>query len=324
MKKIFFVSIFGFIFIGCKQQNSIKNAFEVKNNNFLYENTSKISPKEDFILPEKKQDTTDWQKDKLFGKVKMIHLREDFLGNSGIDNDTLISHYISHYNTAGYKTEYLYNDLCCSGFFKHFLYFYDTKGRLNEAKIYNHENKLSGKIFYTYNNLNLLEKAIEYSIGKNENDLLYPEEISYKYDKKGNEIEFNSKNHFNELRKYIRSYNKQNYMIEEKCYECADDDFECLDKYGYVIDTYLYNKQGYVQEIVSYDSKGNFQHKYTYKYNDKGLCTEQKEYKETENQLKTTIVYEYTFDSYGNWVHKQEYRNGKKSTTSLRKIIYYQ
>ena len=41
------------------------------------------------------------------------------------------------------------------------------------------------------------------------------------------------------------------------------------------------------------------------------------------NNLTTTILYEYTFDSVGNWIKKQVYRNNELDYEQKREITYY-
>ena len=93
-------------------------------------------------------------------------------------------------------------------------------------------------------------------------------------------------------------------------------------------ETSTYNDKGNRIESKSYKADGTFLYKSTYAYDDKGNLIERKNYK-ADGSLDTKYVFEYKYDSEGNWIEKIKFQvkseGGKKEATRIteRKITYH-
>ncbi|MBB4807085.1 YD repeat-containing protein [Chryseobacterium defluvii] len=76
----------------------------------------------------------------------------------------------------------------------------------------------------------------------------------------------------------------------------------------------------------------NRRYEFTYNYDENGILLRQTDVNENRtieffpNGLRKSeneFTYEYTYDSFGNWIRKIIYENGKKYSESTRKIVYF-
>jgi hypothetical protein len=174
-----------------------------------------------------------------------------------------------------------------SGFTSKKKLIYDEKSNLIEKNTYLPSGFLIEKIVYDYdvNKNNIESKCYKYDFEGKE---LLQFTDKYKYDKKGNQIERIHYDKFGDnyyTEKY--EYDENRLMIEEFS------DF--LKEFQPPKKTYIYDENKNILKIKHYSSKNVFVKEETYKYK---------------------------LDSYGNWILKTHYINGKPDLIEERKITY--
>ena len=206
------------------------------------------------------------------------------------------------------------------------LFKYDYKGNRISFEEYNSKDSLLNKQLYLYNDKNNLIK-IEW--GK---DQIW----EYSYDENGNKIEWrmiDSKRNINNIQakyKYdqegrISSWDEYfngtyNYTHVLKYDENSNETEENLfDRNGKLYSRYLkyYDAMG---NITKYEDfvKDSLIHLTTYDY-DKYNNIKKYNFFEPDGKLKSSVIIEYEYDNYGNWIKLVNSTN-----TVIRKIEYYE
>ena len=254
---------------------------------------------------------TDWEKDGLKGKVKLVHI-DDAITKIGepkrnSSNNTLIFYQggTFYYNINGFLIESISNDTSKSISPIKYIYEYDKNYNLIIiTELYSDGNKSYEKNYF--DNYGKMLRKEKY----NKED-----KITYSYEYK---------------------YNELGYQISERV-KINDYDFQFLYKYdtlGNNIEEVMIKNNIYQskKEILYKDLKQKIEIK-EYNYENKLISinenkyllnnlVEEKRYDDSNN-LTTTILYEYTFDSVGNWIKKQVYRNNELDYEQKREITYY-
>ena len=99
------------------------------------------------------------------------------------------------------------------------------------------------------------------------------------------------------------------------------------------ITEFVYDDHNNVLSQTNY-KKGEISKKYafTYHYDENGTILSQTDVNENTTieffpnglrKAENEFTYLYTYDSFGNWIQKMVFKNGKKYSESLRKIMYY-
>ena len=256
---------------------------------------------------------TDWQKDGLQGKVKTI--------TDGFETTT----YTQQGYIESFTTELgLYNDL----------YTYDAKGRLISCVHTDRDGEFSNRKIYSYDVSGLLI-VIEYkdsfasTITKYEYNtkqqltwikffdaynILYSSE-GYLYDTAGNNIRINNyEEDAKEPWSYtIFAYDKKNKLVEKREYERPDTEQP--------IAVYKYDAEGLLT-VESRYHEGALDTRMSVFYDKYGNVTMNKVYFAKDDETNFT-KFIYTYDKKGNWLTKEEFRDGKHNYKSERSITYY-
>lgn len=255
---------------------------------------------------------TDWQKDGLHGKVKNI--------TGDFETTT--------YNPQGYLESFTTE---IEGYTT--IYTYDAKGRFISLVTTDSKGEFSWGTSNTYDASGLLATQVQKDtfgsgIGKYEynakkqlmwiktysayDDLLRADE--YLYDASGNNIRINYYGETMELWAYTTfAYDKKNKLLEKREYELpATEQPVAVDKY---------DAGGLLTESSKYH-KGALDTRMTVSYDNYGNVTENKVYFAKKDQTNfTTFIY--TYDTKGNWLTKEELRDGKLNYKQEREITYY-
>ncbi len=158
---------------------------------------------------------------------------------------------------------------------------YNEKGNIIEETYYE-DGILEAKTTYKYDKKG---NKIEFNQYDSDGSLVF--KTTYKHDEKGNEKEKNDWNSDGSLDvKYIYKYNEKGNKIEE----CYDEDGVLLET-----STFKYDEGGNETEHIEYDSKGSLLRKETCKYDKKGNRIEASDY-----------------DSDGSFIHKWTYEYNEK------------
>ncbi|NMR34945.1 hypothetical protein HIO71_12185 [Chryseobacterium aquaticum] len=96
---------------------------------------------------------------------------------------------------------------------------------------------------------------------------------------------------------------------------------------------FVYNDHNNVLSQTNYkNGEQNRRYEFTYNYDENGNILSQTDVNENTtieffpNGLRKSeneFTYEYSYDSFGNWIRKIVFENGKKYSESIRKIIYF-
>lgn len=200
-------------------------------------------------------------------------------------------------------------------------YMYDNKGNLIEESIYEYDSTLREKNTYKYDKkgnriehykssnkkrgskLQEAHSAIQnwkvtytYDINGNkieENAIETTDNIStkktYKYDKKGNIVEFLSKLNNNTISKSIFKHDKKGNLIEWKIF----------------------------------NTNGSLEYKLTYKYDKENNLVESNEYSSEGSGLKKIGILKFENDKHGNWIQQIKYKNKTPFQITERIIEYF-
>ncbi|MCK4799287.1 hypothetical protein KAK05_03290 [Candidatus Parcubacteria bacterium] len=259
---------------------------------------------------------TDWETDKLKGKIKKIErtthefsFREKkmkFMGNE-----------IIQYNRNGMKIEQIRNNRITK-------YFYDGNNNLIKENFDNFYK------IYKYNNKNLVieESMVEKATNKIDDKRIYI------YDKSENLAIYEVYKSNKLFKKWIFKYDKNGKELEHTIYN-ADGSYD--NKY-----MFKYNKEGKVIEIIEH----NFQENEYYTYHKNGNIASYKNYDElkkyeydnqnniikeiSETSYRTIFYnYKYIFDSNNNIISTKVYFKNVKDKKNIlfktieTKITYY-
>ena len=284
---------------------------------------------------------SDLQKDNLKGNIKSLTQPCD--GYSHSRKGSSLTKEIILYNNKGFKTEW--SDYHADGSIDNKrIYKYDEKGNITEYYIVRADGSITDKRNYLYDSKgNLIQE--NYSEKPDTSDYSSHKNI-YKYDDKGNQIEFvrhHKSKYFADL-KFSYKYDDKGNQIEENEYIMDDDGYQRATR------TSTYNDKNKLIKYINsyfgtsdapelsksetyykYDTKGNLIEEYelyrghlfyrlTYKYDDKDNCIE--DIKTDADGIsiiwKTTCKYDY--DKTGNWIKKT---NLSDNSITERVIEYY-
>lgn len=136
----------------------------------------------------------------------------------------------------------------------------------------------------------------------------------YLYDAAGNNTRMNSYSDTMELWFYkVSDYDRNNKLVEMREYQASDP------KQAETINRY--NAQGWLSEKLTYH-KGELNTRMKISYDKYGNVTDQEVY--FNRDAKTNITtFTYTYDKQGNWLTREELRNGKLNEKKERVITYY-
>lgn len=223
---------------------------------------------------------------------------------------------------------------------------FDDNGNLIERAYYtkdgarfkNIDGTTESKITFKYDNKNNLIERAGYRFSWKNGDILENKCI-YKYDDKGNQIEENKYSYKNTLK--TTTDNKGNKKVsgklesqktESKITFKYDDRKNIIEQIYYLPNpketfslsykiTFKYDNKGYMIEKSVFNSSEKLGIKIVWKYDDKGNIIEYNEY--NADNLISTQTYTFDYDKTGNWIKKNEAKNGESIKTIEREIKYY-
>ncbi len=205
-----------------------------------------------------------------------------------------------------------------SGAFEEITYSFNEKGLLEQW-----ESKHSGSRYYHYNEAGLVTTMIFEGVNSFS--------LNYVYEQKGTTVWqycYYRSGHgavIGELQyKYMFTKDNSNRLVEYGKHYSTGSDF-------YFKDVYTYNTNNRVEEMKNYDSSGKLGQRHTYKYDKNNDLVEEKEYSYThkDNELNSTVKFEYKYDDENNWremFKKVGLRksNSKEYKKTERFIEYYE
>lgn len=189
----------------------------------------------------------------------------------------------SKYDSSGFISGLRLDD---STFYK-----YLSKEQMLEMDSYNKQGSLISKEFHYYDNKGNETHEV------NQNDKGVAERsVKYTYDSAGNQIE---------------------RIPEGQCKGCPPQstrDSSVYDKNGRVITTFQFKSKWdtkyFLKLVYTYDDKGNMATWTTIRYSG-------------EKKSVAKLNYEYTYDSYGNWLERKTYQQDTPEGVIKRTIEYY-
>ncbi|HUM50798.1 MAG TPA: hypothetical protein PK431_03245 [Chitinophagales bacterium] len=255
----------------------------------------------------------------LNGKQNLTNIieydeKENEIENTKYNSDGSIGNKtISKYDNSGNKTEeYDYDS--DGNLYSKTITKYDKNGKEIESNIYDSDDNIESKSINKYD-----EKGNKIENYYYNNGSLVSKEIC-KYDNRGNIIESDKYLSSNELFgldkrhiKYMYKYDTKNRKIEYNSISYKSDgsiDEQNIEKYKYD------DKENIIEEyeLTNYNIKESEAHKYTQSFLDI--------VKENNNKIFIT-KYKYTFDKYGNWITKIQFKNDFPKIITERQIEYY-
>jgi hypothetical protein len=240
------------------------------------------------------KEKNDWSAQKLRGKVKTIETKNLSTNGSMLDftvfkfdnkgnciEESLNNVPTTHsYDKSGLRIE---SKTGMQGIIK---YLYDDKRNLISVNYYN-SDVLSAKYEYKYDDMGKI-------IWSNNNGL----EVSYKYDKKGDQIELIAR--------------KSDKYKQENTWDSKNDEKH----------EYKYDKSGNaIERIYSNPDNGKVMLRTTCKFDKWGNVIE--EISKSEKGSGLNQSYKYNYDNAGNWIKKSGYSNGKMEQVYERTIEYF-
>ncbi len=273
-----------------------------------------------FGVANSKYSDSDWRKDGLRGKVKILNV------NGVITTYNQHGLLLSTISGTGdyYEGEVHYNydengrlveDICfncCKEEDYRYIYQYDETGLLKSAEL---REQLGSEVTkYEYNSNKQLCCLKKYS---EDNQLILAEE--YLYDLEGNQIRVNTYDSMMTLYSYTeRDFDDNHKLKEQREFSVSDTTHPAkISKY---------NNQGRLNnEITYHDGKPQTQLKIS--YNKLGNITKEEvvKYKSYPDLItKDEYIYDYLYDKQGNWLTLNEYHNGSFYKKFERVLTYYQ
>lgn len=302
--------------------------------------------------------TNDWQKMSLNGKVKEIKedtYRRDFWEKGPLKKEKKTDSSFSAFNENGFIAEKRITDITMEmDDYTEVLYKYKYDMNQNLVEIMESELK---------ENPEYLKKHMGSAFS-----FYYTWKTTFKYDRNGKLIEvadfkmpglmLSSKtiNKYNESGKIaeqlfyrgeeipdgkiIFSYDSKGNMIEKKTYNpdgaLKNKITSLYNNNGKVIEynnlkpdgglslkeTYKYDDKGNIIECMQFKSGEKTETKYTYRFDDKNNRIELKTYK-PDGSVKNIFKYSYEYDQQRNWIKQTEYENNVLNAIAERKIKYW-
>ena len=179
--------------------------------------------------------------------------------------------------------------------FDEITYSFNEKGRLEQW-----ESKNSGAKYYHYNETGLVTTMIFEGVNSFSLNYVYEQKGTtiwqYCYYRSGHDAEIGEL-----VYKYMFTKDSSNRLVEYGKYYATGSDF-------YFKEAYTYNTNNLLEEIKNYDSSGKLAHRHTYKYDKNNNLVEEKEYSYThkDNELISTLKFEYKYDDENNWRERFE------------------
>lgn len=277
----------------------------------------------------------DWLLDELKGKVKRIEETVQNFDTVSSDKPGKPKQNIKTYNKKGYLIAEE-NNTRDSIIYQRNNYFYNDSNQLIHWKRYNSDSSLVMHYSYYYLNkkgqqieaLQALDKdsyatkwksflitkgnRIEYS--EYNSDIGTSLYKKYKFNRKGQIISWRNINTESQLKfGGKKRYNSRGNLRKYKWFDS--------ERHVYGSVSYTFNKNGnLLKNIERY--KGKPRCTFRYVYDNYGNCIQSNKY-DIETKTSDTFVYEFTYDSAGNWIKKIERRNNRIFCTIERKIEYF-
>jgi hypothetical protein len=268
---------------------------------------------------------TDWKKENLKGKVKVVYEKRFFLDSTGVLQDSSRWNKIDSFpnltltfNNLGYLVERI-EEPCFFGGGTTWYVYDETNTKLQ--KIVHSANMDSGSAvsLFSYNKRGCLKQKISTYPDPftNKKDSIV---VNFVCDANGNIIKKidNDVNDTNDVY-FIRKYNHLNQVIEETKFDLDDHTprTKLVNQYddngNMIYSAFMHldgTRWGWVL-TASYDDHGN-------------LLKEESIYNHDGTPWKPAIsYYRYEYDSLGNWIQKILTENGKDKEVTRRKIIYW-
>lgn len=276
----------------------------------------------------------DWLLEELKGKVKRIEETVQNFDTVNSDKPS-IKQTTKIYNEKGYLIAEE-NNKRDSIIYQRNNYFYNDSNQLIAWKRYNSDSSLDlHYIFYHFNKQGKQTEALQV-LDKDR----YVTKWKNIYDKKGNRIEYLEYNSDNSIQeKKTHKFNRKGQVISWRNFNKESQlKFQGKKRYNfrgnlkkskwfdserhvYGSVSYTFNKNGnLLKNIERY--KGKPRCTFRYVYDNYGNCIQSNKYV-IETKTSDTFVYEFTYDSAGNWIKKIERRNNRIFCTIERKIEYF-
>jgi hypothetical protein len=280
---------------------------------------------------------TDRELNNLIGKVKTF--KEEFFVN---DKDVGFKRYYSYFSDEYQQFDENGLAVCKKYFDKSGNIIhrktieYDALGKIKHVIEFDTTNNINNKLAYVYNDLGQLTQTIAEEGSTNpfttkysyttSNNLLNKEELSvdgkiikttsYEYDAVGNKkvIDTTYSSIGGRYKSKVELYDANENMLEQTRF---DDKLEIVSKYEYSFD-----KNNNNIEFKSYSHGGVLQGVFIYKFDDKNNMIEESKFNVSKN-LKDSLIYEYKYDSQGNWTEKITKHQSIPKNIVKRNIQYY-
>ena len=241
---------------------------------------------------------TDWEKEGLKGKVKMICHTDSNIKSTETVSDTVLM----YYSVYGYTTEIKGSQPIKS---KIVSFYYDTNNYLLKRCYFNNGKSLCYLYYYYgFDGKPLINETTYFP------DSSYIKEYFY-FDNSGN------------IKSKTTSYKSRNnqtlYEYDSNC-NIKEEIFKVYDKITGG-KKYYYNELNQIISSKSYNKDSEIIQSNEYKYLSGNLCEEK--WFDEDNNLFNSFLYEYFFDNKGNWICKYKYRNNKLESVLKREITYY-
>lgn len=307
---------------------------------------------------------TGWDEYGLKGEVKSLKTMYANINEEGLvkqipdEQDWFLGSDVSFDRKGNILGENLYYSQSKREIFSSIIYKYNDKDQLIEEEYYEKE-KLDYLLSYSYNSKGYLigVRSISdnqcfsretYSYDKNNNLIgeikeTYGElgggytktEITYKYNKQGNCIEYFSEEDNGSYFKYQGwrlKYDEHGTLIKKYIYDRAADDFVLLHTYHYdeknrKTETNVYSDdQISFRKVYRYDDRDSVIEIKNYEMNDSLVCMERYVYDETGNNIeyeKCNEAFIYEYDQMKNVIYSVILDNGIPIYFKKRIIEYY-
>jgi hypothetical protein len=185
---------------------------------------------------------------------------------------------------------------------------YDNTGNQIEKVTYDSYFRSTHKVVYKYDNKNNILEEIEYdSLSRAD----YKEKYTNHYDNFGNLIEQTSQDNYRTTKNTYKYDEKGNWIN----YECKSSD----GIYAFQ-ETANYDENGNIIEMKTYDGNGNITNRSVYKYDKYGNEIEITSY--DSNGQPQQQVFKYEYDSKDNWTKRIEFKSGKAIEIIQKRIQY--
>ena len=195
-----------------------------------------------------------------------------------------------------------------SAAFEEVTYSFNEKGMLEQE-----ESKNNGSKYYQYDKTGQATIMIFEGVNSFSLNYVYEQKGTtlwqYCYYRSGHGAEIGTLQH-----KYRFTKDNSNRLVEYGQYYATGSDF-------YFKEVYTYNSNNRLEEIKNYGLSGKLAHRHTYKYDKNNNLVEEKEYSYThkDNELNSTVKFEYKYDDENNW-REMFKKVGRRKTISKEYI----